>query len=269
MIPPKLSTFTLLFNFLFMTTLLAQSMTNLTESGQVNRLVLDEVASSPAFITRTQFVEAWNAAIPYLPKPDNVTHLDVSHYPLFLNSAVKIGKINNTTQLAMYLAHIFYQTNGLSVRQVMPCTRFGTKEACRQYIGINVNNTGAFNNTFTGKLADYRGRGFLFLENVDSYTSASHDIYGNDMLYKFPNLVAHHPEIAWATSAWTWNKRVGSLVGSSDAFGLSTKFLRPGDCSNSANQQMSDNARMAFNIYQQILGIFDSDREANAAGCVM
>lgn len=242
-----------------------QSSANATESGQINLLIFDNVASSRAFISRTQFVEAWNAALPYLPKPDNVTHFDVGQYPHFMNSAVTIGNINNATQLAMYFAHILYATNGLSVNQVMPCTKFGSRVACKEYININVDNTGAFNDTMTGKLADYRGRGFLFLENVKSYKDASKYLYGNDILYKYPHLVSQNPSISWATSAWTWNTRVSSLVGSTDAFGLTTKFLRPGDCSST---KLSDNAKLAFDIYQQVLSVFDPDQIANAAGCV-
>ena len=250
---------------IFASIVTSQSSGNMTESGQINRLVFDSVATSPAFITRTQFFEAWSAAIPYLPKPENVTQLDVAHYPLFMNSAVMIGKINNVTQLAMYFAQVLYESNGMTVRNAMPCSRFGSHDSCSSYIDINVDNNGAYNNSCTGKIEDYHGRGFLFLENVDNYRSASQELFGNEILYKYPKVVNISPSISWSTSAWIWVKKVGSLVGSSDAFGLSTKFLRPGDCSSKVS---SENAQKAFDIYQKVLSVFDPDRTANQAGCI-
>lgn len=240
----------------------AQSDASMTESGQLNKLVFDSVASSPAFVSRTQFVEAWNAAVPYLPKPANATQLNVFEYPTFMNTAVLVGNINNTTQLAMYFAQVLYETNGLSIKQVLPCSRLGNRDACSDYVEKNVNNVGGYCDC-----VNYRGRGRLFIEDVETYKSASNALFGDaDILYQNPDHVLKYPEVAWATAAWNWATNVGSLIGTSDAFGLTTKFLRPNDCY--SNTTPSDESSMAFNIYQQVLSVFDPDRVANPAGCV-
>lgn len=246
---------------LFLNTLMAQSDASMTASGQVNKLIFDSVASSPAFVSRTQFVDAWNAAVPYLPKPENVTRLNILHYPLFMNSAVTVGNINNVTQLAMYFSQILYETNGLSIVNVMPCSRFGDSASCASYIAANVNNTGGY-----CECVDYHGRGKLFIENASDYKAASQALFNSDIIYENPDHVAKYPQVAWATAAWNWATNVGSLIGSSDAFGLTTKFLRPNDCS--VSQGQTDAALSAFNIYQQVLSVFDPDRVPNSSGCV-
>lgn len=251
----------IILNALFFAFTSAQSQANLTQSGQINRLVFDSVTSSPAFVSRSQFIDAWNAAIPYLPKPLNVTQLSPYEYPNFMNTAVMIGNINNATQLAMYFAHILYDTNGLSISQVMPCSQLGSPSNCTQYVSNYVNNTGGYCGC-----TDYRGRGRLFIQNVPDYQSASQALYGNNILFRHPNHVQIYPSVAWATSAWNWATNVGSLIGSSDAFGLTTKFLRPNDCSSSTAP--SNESLTAFNIYQQVLSVFDPIRVANPAGCV-
>ena len=250
-----------LFPLLFNNLISAQSDAGMTESGQINKLIFDTVASSPAFITRTQFVEAWNAAVPYLPKPSEAKHLNVFEYPYFMNTAVVIGKINNATQLAMYFAQVLYETNGLTISQVAPCSKLGTPDACSDYVNNRVNNDGRYCDC-----VDYRGRGRLFIEDVEDYKSASQALFGSDILFQHPDHVESYPQVAWATAAWNWATNVGSLIGTSDAFGLTTKFLRPNDCYSSA--VTSDESATAFNIYQQVLSVFDPDRTANPAGCV-
>lgn len=251
----------LFLKFLFISLISAQSHANMTESGQVNKLIFDSVASSPAFISRTQYVEAWNAAVPYLQKPANATQLNVFEYPYFMNTAVMIGKINNATQLAMYFAQILYETNGLSISQVMPCSRLGNPDSCSDYVSNKVNNTGAYCDC-----VDYRGRGRLYIEDADTYKSASNALFGNDIIFEHPDHVQKYSQVAWATAAWNWATNVGALIGTSDAFGLTSKFLRPNDCYSTT--VTSDESSTAFNIYQQVLSIFDPDRVANPAGCV-
>lgn len=253
-----------LFSLLYPISISGQSSGTLTSSGQVNKLIFDSVAQSPAFISRTQFVEAWTASLPYLPVPNNVTFLSPMEYPLFMNSAVMVGNINNATQLAMYFAQVLYETNGLSISTVVPCSRFGNSQACTQYNSINVNNTDASQGP-NGTLFKYHGRGRLFIQNVDAYKDASQALYGSDILYRNPHYLNTRPNVAWSTSAWNWYKTVGSVIGNSDAFGLSTKFLRPGDCSSGSHRK---NADAAFNIYQQVLAVFDPDRVANGSGCI-
>lgn len=255
----------LLSSFSFYSLLRGQSNGNMTESGQINRLIFDSVAQSSAFVSRSQFLEAWTAAIPYLPIPNNVTFLNPLEYPIFMNTAVMVGNINNATQLAMYFAQILYDTNGLSIRNVVPCSRFGNQQACQDYSAINVNNTNAYE-TANGT-ANYFGRGRLFVEGVNSFMGSSQALYGTDVLYQRPGALSANLNVAWATSAWKWATTIGSVVGNSDAFGLTTKFLRPGDCSNSGGQ-LSENAGTAFNIYQQVLAVFDPNRVPNPSGCV-
>ena len=242
----------------------AQSAGNLTESGQINKLIFDSVATSPAFISKSQFVEAWSAAIPYLPKPDNVSHLDVQQYPNFLNTAVMIGNIKSRTQLAMYFSQILYQSNGLSITQVLPCSKFGSSTACKQYIRTNVNNTGGYFNTDRHNSTDYFGRGYLYIEGASDFKSASQAIFGTDIIYENPSHVEIFPQLAWSVSAWNWATNVGALIGTGDAFGLSTKFLRPADCN---SQPASSASTQAFNIYQKVLSVFDPSSVANSAGC--
>lgn len=233
----------------------------MTESGQVNRMIFDSVAKSPAFVSTAQFVDAWNAAIPFLQKPENVTRLNILQYPNFMNTAVTIGKINNATQLAMYFAQILYETNGLTISSVMPCSKFGDSAACSDYSAANVNNSGGY-----CPCVDYHGRGKLFIENANDYKAASQAVFNSDIIFRNPSHVAKYPQVGWATSAWNWATNVGSLIGSSDAFGLTTKFLRPNDCAQSEGQ--SDAATKAFQIYQQVLAVFDPEKVANQAGCI-
>lgn len=245
--------------FLYSMAVQTQSTANMTESEQVNRLIFDSVASSPAFVSKTQFIDAWTAAVPYLRRPENATFLNPFEYPHFMNTAVMIGKISTTNQLAMYLAQVLYETNGLTIRNTPPCSRFGNSSTCIDYIRSNVNNTGGY------RCNSYHGRGTLFIEDVDSYRDMSRSIFGNDIIYKHPKAVALRSSVAWAAGAWNWYTNVGSLIGTSDAFGLVTKFLRPGDCS---SLTPTNSSIKAFEIYQQVLSVFSPDSVANSAGCV-
>lgn len=225
-------------------------------------MVFDEVATSPAFVSRSQFYNAFVNAKANLPFPDNTTHLDIFQYPTFINSAILIGEIGTAEELAMYFAQVLYETNGLAFRLVPPCSSLGNCTTCRLYTDRFVNNTGGA----PGR--NYYGRGHLWLQGASEYRAASRDLFQDErLLLRQPDLLVSSVEAAWAAAAWKWKTRIRPLLGGSNAFGLATKALRPWHCNGGIEDEQGAQAQAAFNIYVAVLAIFSPDSTANQAGC--
>ncbi len=239
----------------------AQSAASLTSSGQVNALVFDEVATSSAFVNRAQFYNAFINAKHSFPFPDNTTTLDIHQYPLFINSAILLANITSTQELAMFYAQVLYETNGLAYRIVPPCSALGDCTTCKNYTEKFVNNTGGV------PKRNYYGRGHLMIQDVQEYQSASQDLFNDTRLLNHPDTLVSSLEAAWATAAWKWNTKIRPLISGSDAFGLTTKYLRHMDCAVRMDQSQTTAAETAFHIYTAVLQVFAPNATANAAGC--
>lgn len=239
----------------------AQSAEALTPYNQVNLMVFDEAATSPAFISRSQYYNAFMMAQPYLPFPKNVSALDIFSYPSFINTAVLIANISSQQEMAMYLAQVIYETNGLTFRVVPPCSSLSNCTVCSNYTSKHVNNTGGVDGI------NYYGRGHLYIQNASEYLAVSQALFNDDSLLRNPNFLVNSYSVAWATAAWKWKTYVKPVLGGSDAFGLTTKYLRPADCAVPQNGNQTQQATTAFQIYEQVLSAIQPNLTANSAGC--
>lgn len=239
----------------------AQSAEALTPYNQVNLMVFDEAATSPAFISRSQYYNAFMMAQPYLPFPKNVSALDIFSYPSFINTAVLIANISSQQEMAMYLAQVMYETNGLTFRVVPPCSSLSNCTVCSNYTSQYVNNTGGVDGI------NYYGRGHLYIQNASEYLAVSQALFNDDSLLRNPNFLVNSYPVAWATAAWKWKTYVKPVLGGSDAFGLTTKYLRPADCAVPQNGNQTQQATTAFQIYEQVLSAIQPNLIANSAGC--
>ena len=226
-------------------------------------MIFDEVATSPAFVSRTQFYNAFTNAKYSFPFPSNTSTLDINHYPMFINNAILIGGIQSTTELAMFYAQVLYETNGLAFRIVPPCSALGNCTTCKNYTERFVNNTGGM----PGR--NYYGRGHLMIKDASEYAAVSQGLFNDSRLLVHPNILVTSLEAAWAAAAWKWKSKIRPLVSGSDAFGLSTKYLRPFDCQVHQHQNQTKAADTAFNIYNSVLQIFAPNATANSAGCYL
>jgi hypothetical protein len=227
----------------------------------VNSLVFDEVAMSPAFVSRSQFYNAFINAKHEFPFPDNTTIPDIHQYPMFINNAILIANINSTVELAMFYAQVLYETNGLAFRIVPPCSSLGNCTTCKNYTEAFVNNTGGA----PGR--NYYGRGHLMIQDAQEYSAVSQGLFNDTRLLDHPNILVASREAAWASAAWRWKTKISPLLSGSDAFGLTTKYLRPNDCRRRLNQKQSQAAKSAFHIYTSVLQAFSPNSTANSAGC--
>ena len=211
-------------------------------------LIDPAAAQSPVFITYNQFNQAVTASLMYLPYPINDTTvmampiLNQYAYPDFMNYAVKIANITTMDEMAMYLAQVLYQSNGLT-RNVDP--------ACADPKSSNCATLNLSTNMY-GVPVNYYGRGFLWIQGKSAYINCAQDLFGNDStLITYPDAILESQLINWATTSWYWNRFVQPSVSS---FGSTTKIIRPSQCNGSAAAPTPE-LIAAYNIYVAILKI--------------
>lgn len=240
---------------------LSFSFTNFLVRGEFVSPLLDpSVTSSTAFITPDQFSQAINASMPFLAVPlRNVTLLKLKAraqyaYPDFMNYAVKIGNITSQDEMAMYLAHVLYHSNGLQQRFDPMCKKIDT-DGCKS---LNLNAT------VFGTEVNYFGRGYLWLQGQSAYQDCAKDLFGNDAtLLMYPDAIRANEPLNWAVSAWVWKKFVQPYM---STFGSTIKLLRPTQCTGSSVEPAPE-ALAAWNIYSQILKILAPTSGPSSSFC--
>lgn len=223
-------------------------------------LIDSSVASSPAFITSAQFLQAYNASLPFLPSQlsnTTIAQMTVNNqftYPDFMNYAVIMGNITTTNELAMYLANALYQSNGLTTR-VDPACQDPNSGNC---LGLNLNA-----NVF-GSNVNYYGRGYLWLQGQSIYTDCANDMFGNDAtLQLYPDLIRNSPTMSWATTAWYWKRFIQPSM---STFGSTFNLITPSQCNGSSTSPTPE-SQAAWNIYVAILKIIAPTTGPSSSYC--
>ena len=223
-------------------------------------LIHPSATASPAFITSDQFNQAVNASIPFLSRPmtnSTLERLPVTNqlaYPDFMNYAVIIGNITSTNELAMYLANVLYQSNGLTMR-VDPACKDPKSGNC---LALNLNTT------VFGTEVNYYGRGYLWLQGQSAYTDCANDMFGNDAtLQLYPDLIRLNPSMNWATTSWYWKRFIQPFMGT---FGSTVKLIRPSHCNGSLASPTPE-SQAAWNIYVAILKIIAPTTGPSSSYC--
>ena len=226
----------------------------------VSPLIDSDTASSPAFITVSQFFQAVNASLPYLATPlsnstiDDMFHKNLYTYPDFMNYAVKIGNITTTNEMAMYLANVLYQSNGLTLAYD-PICEDPKSEGCLS-LGLST--------TVHASNVNYYGRGYLWIQGQSAYSDCARDLFGQDStLIIYPDAIRASTTLNWATTAWYWRRLVQPSM---TTFGSTIKLIRPGHCNGSAAAPKAE-ATAAWNIYMAILKILAPTSAPSSSYC--
>ena len=123
----------------------------------------------------------------------------------FLNKSLKYANINSKDEIALFLAHIMHETNGLKY-MVEQNLEDKSKYNCKEN-GEEWERKWAKHNV-PGQY--YYGRGCLQLSWTFNYYQASMDLdfYKDDTLLKNPDFVSKDRYLSWITAAWFWKVRV-------------------------------------------------------------
>lgn len=184
----------------------------------------------------------------------------IQHYNYFISQAATIGSVTSKLQLAIFLAQIIWESDGLRVKRDYAC--YPTLGPYCQYSrGI------AYSSGFSGQ--SYFGRGYMRLSWDYNYRAASQYLFGNpNTLLANPDLVASNEELSWATAFWFWRFIViGRQFGPSvlnGYFGAATNALNgefecKGDSQNFARQR--------FQVYLNVLQAFNINTMSIENGC--
>lgn len=196
-------------------------------------------------VTPEEFMRAVKVA--GYPKPDE------EKFHNLVSQAATAGGITSKRELAMFLSHILWESDGLRAKKEYACA--GPSGCPGSY------STGT---DIPGK--QYYGRGYIQLTYSGNYKSASYDLFNDDRLLKNPDLVADDDEIAWATAFWFWKANVGYHPGVElGEFGVTTLCINGVlECNNGPNV---NKAKLRFQIYSKILKAFNIDEKPIETGC--
>ncbi|MEV6560346.1 chitinase [Nocardia sp. NPDC051756] len=127
-------------------------------------------------------------------------------------AAAPAGDVSSRKDLAQFLAQILWESDGLRSKEEYLAANDPAAVATA-YAGPDDN----------GKV--FYGRGYIQLAWADNYRAASQDIFGDDRLYRTPEVVAEDEYTAWAVSFWYWRARVAIAAGYGEGFGFTTKAI--------------------------------------------
>lgn len=233
---------------------------NSVSSTFVSPLIDSDTANSPAFITAPQFFKAINASLPFLATPlsnstiEAMVHKNLYTYPDFMNYAVKIGNITTPDEMAMYLANVLYQSNGLTINYDPICQK--PKSSNCLSLGLN--------RTVHGTQVNYYGRGYLWIQGQSAYSDCASDLFGDDStLLLYPEVIRASTTMNWATTAWYWRRFVKPNMTS---FGSTIKLIRPDHC-NGSSAEPKPEATAAWSIYMEILKILAPTSPPSSSFC--
>ncbi|XP_055355623.1 uncharacterized protein LOC129600960 [Paramacrobiotus metropolitanus] len=191
--------------------------------------------SAGYLITKEQFRQAVTAN--GYPAPSDEQYENI-------NKRAFNGKITTKRELAMFLANILHESDGLRAKE--------------EYVPIVSTDP-----AYPGK--NFHGRGYIMLSHVYNYKDASMALYGDDRLARNPEQVAKNDQIAWDTAFWFWASRVHGQPGVAEGkFGATVKAINGGlECNGSWNEQPHNRYKM----YVKILALFVPGEAPLENGC--
>jgi chitinase len=154
------------------------------------------------------------------------------------------GKISTKRELAMFLANILHESDGLRAKE--------------EY------NPGTYPHPALDRPGkSYHGRGYIQLTWSYNYKDASEALYGDLRLLNHPEQVATNDAIAWDTAFWYWGKYVHNASGISDGwFGVSIRKINSPECNGSDQRP-----RRRYAMYQKIFRAFEVSGQPIERGC--
>jgi chitinase len=173
-----------------------------------------------------------------------------AQYNSFINNYATAGQISSVRELAMFLAEIIWESQGLVKKSEIKCQ--GNNCAA------DYRSDGDDPNKF------YYGRGYIQLTWSYNYRAASQALFGDDRLVSDPDQVANNEDLAWETAFWFWSANVHNAAGVQDGqFGSATNAingaLECGPCRGSCSNRND--------IYARVLQAFAVNESPNTAGC--
>ncbi|OQV16395.1 putative Acidic endochitinase SP2 [Hypsibius exemplaris] len=198
-------------------------------------------SSYAALITKAELTAALTSS--GFPAPSD------EQYKNIVTRCEKSGKITTKRELAMFLANVFQESDGLRAKK-----EYNPPAGAYQAPG------GA-----PGKR--YYGRGYLQLSWVYNYKAASQALYKDDRLVKDPDQVATKDDVAWDTAFWYWSANVHSAPGVSEGkFGATTKAINGAlECGGAAVG--TEQAKRRFEFYKKISAAFKLSGKPVENGC--
>lgn len=175
---------------------------------------------------------------------------------LAFDSVLGRSKINSKREAAMFLAHAWTATNGLTEKHELACMT--NLQSCRN----------KYKDTVGSAEYVFYGRGYLMLSEDTNYKNASQALFQDNRLLSWPEQVAEDECVAWGTAFYLWDKLVHDDAGVKDGkFGASTKILAADECNQSSDQTVRDEAKKRYHYYTTILKAFGVTEAAVEAGC--
>jgi predicted chitinase len=220
-----------------------------------------------------------------------LTSLKVNHYPTHAldnaelrkaifafhrHNVVQFARIETKNELAMFLAHVFWESGGLAHREELACT---LDSAGAQIDTLKHEYSSACFNRYGGHWQRkgkskrnqrlYYGRGYIQLTWSYNYRAASKDIFADEnVLLDHPERVAKEYKVAWLTAAWFWRTRVRKSCRNKPCplrFGDTTRAINGGlEC---GNGPFVDKAKKRYGMYKRICRVFGITEPAKEQGC--
>eukprot|EP00808_Paulinella_micropora_P029593 g7498.t1 len=166
------------------------------------------------------------------------------------NAGIPKSNINSRRELAMLLAQLMQESDGLRATSEYRCNPAS-------------NCLGDYGGMINGH--QYFGRGYIQLTWYDNYRDASIDLYGDaNILLNNPEAVAVDQNKAWGVTFSYWKRVVHNAPGVQQGqFGASTNAINGAiEC-----RVWNQNAQRRFEFYKKILPIFGVNETPNSAGC--
>ncbi|KGG52885.1 hypothetical protein DI09_129p80, partial [Mitosporidium daphniae] len=197
--------------------------------------------SSKVTATEQEFTSAVSAC--GFPQPSS------EKYKAFI-AGIPFSAINSKRELAMFLANVLHESDGLQAKSEIQCQANGCK--------------GQYDAAADGTV--FFGRGYIQLTWKANYAAASKDLYGDEkILLSNPNSVATDEKVAWATAFWYWKTRVHTAPGVTEGkFGATIKAINGAlECGGGRNQK----AVRRFEMYSKIMKAFGINETPIESGC--
>ncbi|XP_055340419.1 uncharacterized protein LOC129589623 [Paramacrobiotus metropolitanus] len=206
--------------------------------------VIDNTISGGSLITRDQFERAvttigyWR----YQPPTDE-------QYELIMRDAGPKGKITTKRELAMFLANVFHESEGMGATEER-----GPEGPYGPWV--------PYKKDPIHPERKYHGRGYLMLRGYPVYKEVSLGLYGDERLVENPDLVKDAPA-AWDTAFWFWANKVHSQPGTQvGKLGVSAYIITGGrEC------QEYEELPERLDIYTKLLVIFGVNDTPDYSGC--